>query len=47
MANGNTETTVNTILDQKKQALHNYRARAVDATNTNALHYNEDYTSIN
>ena len=47
MANGNTETTVNTVLDQKKQALHNYRARAVDATNTNALHYNEDYTSIN
>jgi len=47
MANGNTETIVNTVLDQKKQALHNYRARAVDATNTNALHYNEDYTSIN
>lgn len=47
MANGNTDTTVNSLLDQKKQALHNFRARAVDATNTNALHYNEDYTSIN
>ena len=47
MANGNTTTTINSVLDQKKQALHNYRARAVDATNTNALHYNEDYTSIN
>ena len=47
MANGNTNTTTNSVLDMKKQALHNYRARAVDITNTNALHYNEDYTSIN
>ena len=47
MASTGETTTANSLLDKKKQALHNWRARAVDITQTNALNYNTDYTAVN
>ena len=47
MASTGETTTANSTLDKKKQALHNWRARAVDITNTNSLNYNSDYNAVN
>ena len=47
MASTGETTTANSLLDKKKQALHNWRARAVDITQTNALNYNTDYNAVN
>lgn len=47
MASTGETTTAGSMLDKKKQALHNWRARAVDITQTNSLNYNEDYNAVN
>jgi hypothetical protein len=47
LSNSGETTTVNSRLDQKKQALHNYRGRTTDIENTNTTTYNQDYSSLN
>ena len=47
LSNSGETTTVNSKLDQKKQALHNYRGRSTDIQNTNTTTYNQDYSSLN
>ena len=47
LTNSGETTTINSRLDQKKQALHNYRGRSTDIDNTNSITYNQDYSSLN
>lgn len=47
LSNSGETTTVNSRLDQKKQALHNYRGRTTDIENTNTTTYNQDYSVLN
>ena len=47
LSNSGETTTINSKLDQKKQALHNYRGRSTDIENTNTTTYNQDYSSLN